>query len=154
MLLLQHYIPESPKWTLNNSQLAASSSATHRKSGDEVVNPVAVDVDAEDAAGAQQQQQQAHNEVVALVKATMLPLRAPGYDVDKELGEIMQAAKQEAIDAQGAKEVTWTEVFSYRKSMIIGMGLMLFQVKHRPTCTLHSECAHKDLFLIGISKPQ
>jgi hypothetical protein len=49
-----------------------------------------------------------------------------GYDVDHEIDELLADIKTET--AASANEVTWAEVFSCKRALIIGCGLMFFQV--------------------------
>ena len=55
-------------------------------------------------------------------------LRPEHHDAHREISDILSAARKEAADQQGAKEVTWKEVFSYKTGMIIGLGLMFYGV--------------------------
>lgn len=65
-----------------------------------------------------------YEEVSRLLKK----LRSPGYDVDREITEILTDARNEANNqTDGAEEVTWKEVFSYLPGTMIGAGLMFFQ---------------------------
>ena len=62
------------------------------------------------------------------VSRLLRKLRAPGHDVDHEITEILNDAKNEASSqTDGKEEATWEEVFNYRPGTMIGCGLMFFQ---------------------------
>jgi len=115
-------MPESPKWLL--AQAAASIkgdtlSSLHGGSA----------VDDEQLSGTHGGLSNLHqNKNYAQVATMLRSLRAPGHDVDKEIAGILADAKAESINQVDGAEVSWAEVFAYKKGMLIGIGLMFFQV--------------------------
>ena len=131
MLLCAQWVPESPKWLLTQSRnnvKGDTMNSLHNLGGGETgdgslsnngaVNPVY------------------QNEMYPQVAALLRRLRAPEHDVDKEIGGILADAKTEAINQVDGAEVTWAEVFAYRKGTIVGVGLMFFQVMYIYRTTL------------------
>lgn len=100
MLLLSYWLPESPKWLLLQSPNALANLSDEGRS----------------------------NQYFAKVHASITALRAPGHDVNKEIALILTEAKAEA-DNQANNDVTWAEVFSYKEGIVIGVGLLFFQVQ-------------------------
>ena len=122
MVVLAHWVPESPKWLLLQTSVSVKSP---------IVNTLHNGNDESDLSGA-------HSSLATIYQnphypqvSTMLrALRAPGHDVDKEISEILADAKAESINQVDGAEVTWAEVFAYKKGMIVGIGLMCFQVSY------------------------
>eukprot|EP00599_Poterioochromonas_sp_BG-1_P004192 CAMPEP_0173143058 /NCGR_PEP_ID=MMETSP1105-20130129/6453_1 /TAXON_ID=2985 /ORGANISM="Ochromonas sp., Strain BG-1" /LENGTH=504 /DNA_ID=CAMNT_0014056559 /DNA_START=22 /DNA_END=1536 /DNA_ORIENTATION=+ len=56
------------------------------------------------------------------VAKILTALRPPGYNVEEEIQNMVNEAKN---DAQS--DASWSEVFACRKAMVIGCGLMFFQ---------------------------
>jgi len=83
MLIFNRFVPESPKWLLQQGQAA-----------------------------------QARDE--------LKKLRTDDWDVDAEITEIQMDAKQSDSSSSDNSDVTWGEVFSSKKAVIVGIGLMGF----------------------------
>lgn len=118
MLVLQHWVPESPKWLLLQSSTALKADAVSR------MHTLGSEGNDSTLSGSSVYQ----NEMYAKVAALLRTLRAPEHDVDGEISGILADAKAEAVDQEDGAEVTWTEVFAYKKGMVVGIGLMFFQV--------------------------
>jgi MFS family permease len=113
-LLMHSWTPESPKWLLSQMQKKPLQSDT--------ANPMsAVTSSNNDSSTAVFEKR--HEYVQA--REILLRLRAPGADVDNELQVMLAEAKSES--AQSADEVSWEEVFQYKRAVIIGCGLTFFQ---------------------------
>ena len=177
MLVMQAYIPESPKWLLKHADSAQggqprgrSNSAvdnlnlmeaevhdvhnSHSRSGsranstsnmDSTPNPMLAGTGNKGAAaGAGKDGTDPHalthpegrgravsaataHATFELVLASLTRLRAPGHDVEAEMQAIIAAAREEVAEIEDASQVSWEEVMVYKKSLIVGIGLMLFQ---------------------------
>ena len=123
MVVLAQWVPESPKWLLLQSTASLKGdtvSSMHNGSN----------TDDDHLSGT-------HGALTAIYQnpnyprvSTMLRgLRPEGHDVDKEISGILADAKAESINQVDGAEVTWAEVFAYRKGMVVGIGLMFFQVR-------------------------
>lgn len=60
------------------------------------------------------------------VRSVLKTLREDGHDVDAEIRSMLAEIRQ---SKETAEDVTWSEVFQCRKAVIIGCGLMFFQVR-------------------------
>lgn len=125
MLLLQHWVPESPKWLLMQSADSIKGDTVNRLHNLGGENNLTSDqsLSGNGAVNAIYQNER-YTEVAALLRT----LRDPAHDVDKEISDILADAKAEALNQVDGAEVTWAEVFAYKKGMIVGVGLMFFQV--------------------------
>ena len=123
-------MPESPKWLLSQGssrtggdtvsslhRLGVSKSPSHNSEASMNSNSSAVNAIYQ-------------NEMYPRVSSLLRTLRAPEHNIDKEIADILADAKAEAVNQVDGAEVTWAEVFAYKKGMIIGIGLMFFQVQY------------------------
>lgn len=114
-------MPESPKWMLQQSASSVK--------GDTLSSLHSV-------GGAHDGSLSSNGAVNAIYENAMYPrvaaqlraIRAADHDVDKEIAGILADAKAESLEQVEGSEVTWAEVFSYKKGMLVGVGLMFFQV--------------------------
>lgn len=67
------------------------------------------------------------NEMYPTVAAMLKNLRPAGHDVDAEIAQLINDVKNDAANQAG--DVTWSEVFAYKKGTLVGVGLMFFQVR-------------------------
>jgi MFS family permease len=105
MWLLQHYIPESPKWLLSQSDNSSDNAIKMRDEETQKLGSIS-------------------QSRYAQAKAILEELRPEGFNVEQELQLIVDEIKLNEVDGSGA---SWAEVFSCRKAVIIGCGLMFFQ---------------------------
>ena len=120
-------MPESPKWMLLQSNSAFK--------GDTINNMHTINksTNNENSMNSHSSSVNAiyQNEMYSKVAAQLRKLRAPDHDIDGEIAGILSDAKAEAAangSGEGGEEVTWTEVVAYKQGMIVGIGLMFFQV--------------------------
>lgn len=123
MLVLQAWLPESPKWMLlqsNNNLKGDTVSTLHSLGGasndgslssNGAVNTVY------------------ENQMFPKVAAQLRAIRPAEHDVDKEIAKILADAKAESLQQAEGSEVTWAEVFAYKKGTMVGVGLMFFNVR-------------------------
>lgn len=64
-----------------------------------------------------------HN-CIAEAEKQMAPLRAVGHNMQAEIDALINENQESSSDS---KDATWAEVFTYKKAMVIGCGLLLFQ---------------------------
>lgn len=122
MVVLAQWVPESPKWLLLQSAASLKGDTVSSMHGGS-------NTDDDHLSGT-------HGALTAIYQnpnypkvSTMLRgLRPEGHDVDKEIAGILADAKAESINQVDGAEVTWAEVFAYKKGMVVGIGLMFFQV--------------------------
>jgi hypothetical protein len=121
-LALQAWMPESPKWMLQQSSSSVKGDTISRlhNLGGEGGDPSLSNNSAVNAVY--------ENPMYTKVAAQLRVIRAPGHDVDKEIAGILDDAKAESLAQVEGSEVTWSEVFAYKKGMVVGIGLMFFQV--------------------------
>jgi hypothetical protein len=134
MLLLQQWVPESPKWLLLQSSSALKGDTISR------MHTLGSEGNDSTLSGSSAANAVYQNEMYTKVAALLRTLRAPGHDVDGEISGILADAKAEAVDQEDGAEVTWAEVFAYKKGMVVGIGLMFFQVRKRCTFLYHPKC--------------
>lgn len=117
-------MPESPKWLLlqSNSSVKGDTVNTLHTLGGGATSDQSL---SQSGAVNGIYQNEKYHQVAALLRT----LRDPAHDVDKEISEILADAKAEALNQVDGADVTWAEVFAYKKGMIVGVGLMLFQVR-------------------------
>ena len=116
------WMPESPKWLLTQNAASIKGDTLSSLHGGSAV-------DDEQLSGTHGGLNNIHqNKNYAQVATMLRSLRAPGHDVDKEIAGILADAKAETINQVDGAEVSWGEVFAYKKGMLIGVGLMFFQV--------------------------
>ena len=118
MLIFYKSIPESPKWLLGQQKLTYGSKDLTAEDGAITENPMY-------RASGNSNNNGLNPEVYEKVYATLKALRPAGYNIDEEIKSILVDVKKDAALEQ---DITWKEVFSWRKAMIIGCGLMLYQV--------------------------
>lgn len=122
------YTPESPKWLLSqatknahNSNMSAQSSSTLGQAsnpmnkGDNSKNVLEISVSPTIETSA----------LYIQARDTLEVLRPSGYDIQSEIQLILKEAQEEAV--KSTEEVTWDEVFSAKKAVLIGCGLTFFQ---------------------------
>jgi len=137
MILLQNYVPESPKWLLMQSNMALRPdtinklhSMEQQQAGNGGGNATTPQYDSMTSTTSTQQGIVAavkEHEMYSAVVKTLQPLRRPGHSIDQEIADTLADAKKEAVSQVDGADVTWGEVFSYRKGMVIGLGLMTYQ---------------------------
>ena len=106
MLIFHASVPESPKWILGKSK--------KNLDGRDSINNIGLLASGVSSGDA-------YNEVAKILRS----VRHPGHDVDAEIRDIVAEAKND----DSVTSVTWSEIFTHhRKAMIIGCGLLFFQV--------------------------
>lgn len=121
MLIMHRSIPESPKWLL----LQVVKAPTY--DSDQSISNVMVNVNAveENSVNSHISVTAYEKRIVSTVQGLLKRMRLEGYDVDGEIDSLMADIRSET--SQSENEVTWAEVFSFKKAMVIGCGLMFFQ---------------------------
>ncbi|RYH20671.1 hypothetical protein EON65_22780 [archaeon] len=126
-LCMASYTPESPKWLLSqatknahNSNMSAQSAfslgqASNPLNKDNNKNVLEISVSPTIETSA----------LYVQARDTLEVLRPSGYDIQSEIQVILKEAQEEAI--KSTEEVTWDEVFSAKKAVLIGCGLTFFQ---------------------------
>lgn len=116
MLIFKDYVPESPKWLLAQKDDGSTGTTGNPMQSDGISRPTE---GGEPAVTGVSKQKYEH--VSGLLKS----LRADHHDVDSEIRSMLGEIRQ---SKDSADNVTWSEVFQCRKAVIIGCGLMFFQV--------------------------
>eukprot|EP01036_Dinobryon_divergens_P025086 gene25086-33601_t len=111
MLLLQRYVPESPKWML--ATLTSSSDAIHG--------------DASDNANGNNNALLSGRYEGVLTSLRLVRRECDDFHekAEKEISLLLEQAQREA--AENANAPTWAEVFASGRAVIVGCGLMFFQ---------------------------
>lgn len=105
MLIMNAYIPESPKWLIAQYSLDVHSNSNAAEGAD-------VTADRENHPQFKEARQ------------TLQRLRGEHVDVTEELNVLLEEVSQ---DKNADRNVPWSEVFRYKKALVIGLGLLFYQ---------------------------
>jgi hypothetical protein len=124
--VLYKYVPESPKWLLMQTNTPLTSDTLNRLHKMGSSTSAATDMSQGSNTSAVNAVYQ--HEMYGPVSALLRTMRADDHDIDEEITELLNEAKAEMQDQGEGGEVTWKDVFAYKKGMIVGIVLMFFQV--------------------------
>ncbi len=116
MLIFKDYVPESPKWILSQKDDGSTGTSA---------NPLQPDGISKNHDGGEPSVSGIPKQKYEHVSGLLKSLRADYHDVDSEIRDMLAEIRQ---SKETADNVTWSEVFQCRKAVIIGCGLMFFQV--------------------------
>jgi uncharacterized protein (UPF0335 family) len=117
MLVFKNYIPESPKWLLSQKDSDADGNIENPLQSDGISSR------GSNVSRVHEISKDKYDQVHNVLKS----LRSEGYDVDAEIRLMLTEMNQ---NKDKADDVTWSEVFQCRTGVIIGCGLMFFQVNN------------------------
>jgi MFS transporter, SP family, galactose:H+ symporter len=120
MICCYQSIPESPKWLMSQYAADRGSSTTDFSL---VQSPLSDDEFAKNNSF-RSSDGHINNIFYETAKKQLETIRSEVWDITAEMRELLTSVE---ADSKMDRNVSWSEVFSYRKAMLIGCGLLFFQ---------------------------